>query len=445
MKSKKLISSLLAISMLASLSTAAFAEMGPPSIDESGGNESVPVTLNVEPAIFSVTVPSVLPVSVTADGEVVCAESGEARIINHSHGAVKVTNLEIDAINGWETVDFDNANMHKAQVNSRLFAFTINNEKTTGADAITFDTANFPVLDGANDTDSDELVIDYDALIAPQNAAVVDMDIANIVFTIAWEEAASRIKFGEKYVVVGSPSEYYIFNSDGSVEMSEDASMPADGWMYFPTEIRHVDMPSEIRFFISVDGTKISMTEDGQEYGLLVLQSSVNSLKFDEAYVVVDAVIPSQRPFGSWITFHEDGSASGYYESGVGSYSYDNNMIYNGPVEDGNLHYVLREDGMLVDNIEDPWTIYAPESMLPLVDIHIYSEDGVIDEVIKARAGVKWMRWVESEYNTIGAYLTEPYGELTLPGGYTSRGQYTTINEQDVVPQGGELIFVPER
>ena len=184
---KKVLSSLLAVGMLASMGTTAFAEIGP-GVYESGGNESVPVTLNVAPAIFSVTVPSVLPVSVTADGEVVCAESGEARIINYSHGAVKVTNLEIDAINGWETVDFDNANMHKVPLNSRLFAFTINNEKTTGADAITFDTANFPVLDGANDTDSDELVIDYDALIAPQNAAVVDMDIANIVFTIAWEE-----------------------------------------------------------------------------------------------------------------------------------------------------------------------------------------------------------------------------------------------------------------
>ena len=185
---KKVLSGLLAVGMLASMGTTVFAGAPGPGVYESGGNESVPVTLNVAPAIFSVTVPSVLPVSVTADGEVVCAESGEARIINYSHGAVKVTNLEIDAINGWETVDFDNANMHKVAVNSRLFAFTINDEKTTGADAITFDTANFPVLDGANDTDSDELVIDYDALIAPQNAAVVDMDIANIVFTIAWEE-----------------------------------------------------------------------------------------------------------------------------------------------------------------------------------------------------------------------------------------------------------------
>ena len=193
MKSKKLLSTILALVMVASLSTTAFALTEAPGVYESGGNESVPVTLNVAPAIFSVTVPSVLPVSVTADGEVVCAESGEARIINYSHGAVKVTNLEIDAINGWETVDFDNANMHKVAVNSRLFAFTINDEKTTGADAITFDAANFPVLDGYNDTDSDELVIDYDALIAPQNAAVVDMDIANIVFTIAWEEKPAEL------------------------------------------------------------------------------------------------------------------------------------------------------------------------------------------------------------------------------------------------------------
>ena len=286
MKTKKLLSIILALVMAFSLSTTAFAAWAPPSIDESGGNESVPVTLNVEPAIFSVTVPSVLPVSVTADGEVVCAESGEARIINYSHGAVKVTNLEIDAINGWETVDFDNANMHKVAVNSRLFAFTINEEKTTGADAITFDEANFPVLDGANDTDSDELVIDYDALVAPQNAAISDIDIANIVFTIAWEELESPLKLNERYIMTNFFGEipvggYIEFKENGAINIGFGAEFfeePENSFKLRGSEI--LNEYDEVIMVVSSDGKTLTAITDGNGVGELKLESEIEYIQF---------------------------------------------------------------------------------------------------------------------------------------------------------------------
>ena len=305
MKTKKLLSGILALIMIFSMSINAFALTESSGVYESGGSESVPVTLNVAPAIFSVTVPSVLPVSVTADGEVVCAESGEARIINYSHGAVKVTNLEIDAINGWETVDFDNANMHKVPLNSRLFAFTINNEKTTGADTITFDESNFPVLDGANDTDSDELVIDYDALIAPQNAAVVDMDIANIVFTIAWEELGIPLKFGEKYILTTDytdgafGTDITFFENGSAVSSSENEPAPEGYFSYTASQIFCDGMPDELKMYISPDGKNITFVAEGETIVIFTLESEIDLITFtidNESYFAIAGMT-----WGEWI------------------------------------------------------------------------------------------------------------------------------------------------
>ena len=335
MKTKKLLSTILALVMVLSLSTTAFAGAPGAGIYESGGNESVPVTLNVAPAIFSVTVPSVLPVSVTADGEIVCAESGEARIINYSHGAVKVTNLEIDAINGWETVDFDNANMHKVAVNSRLFAFTINNEKTTGADAITFDAANFPVLDGANDTDSDELVIDYDALIAPQNAAVVDMDIANIVFTIAWEEIQNHgLYFGEPYLCTYIHPDLiadagmllgkeWVFHENGDLTHNMENASPLTGvFTYTDTEILFSDAVLENAPMPDGDGYRRLISQDGKTLytmaGNIIAMEAVlkaSPLKYEKKYQVsyVNDDVLGDAPaeiYDMYIIFHENGDVT---------------------------------------------------------------------------------------------------------------------------------------
>lgn len=191
MKRNKILALILALTMALSLCCTAFADLtvvDGEEITTDGGTGSVPVELEAEAARFSVTVPSVLPIDVDADGVVSVANN--AKIVNESAGAVKVTNLTITGINGWETADFDTVNMATEKVGSKKVAMVVNNHKTTGATWTTpFVESEFPVMAGMNDTDSDELVITYDAKVPAQATSLTDVAVASIVFTVGWDLA----------------------------------------------------------------------------------------------------------------------------------------------------------------------------------------------------------------------------------------------------------------
>ena len=108
---KKIISLVLAICMLASLAISASAAN---TVDASGGTGTSSVTLSStadgsiggDPAAtkMSVTVPTVLPIAVGTDGTVSTAT--DAKIVNNSFGAVKVNSVSIEAAQGWSLAAF---------------------------------------------------------------------------------------------------------------------------------------------------------------------------------------------------------------------------------------------------------------------------------------------------------------------------------------------------
>ena len=196
---KKLISSLLAISMLASLGATAFAQgtdLDEPvngGINTPGGSSSVPVELNVTPLTFSVTVPSGLPINVDADGNVEVANN--VKITNNSAGMVKVKNVEVSMLNGWSLDSFDVDFTDKA-VNTKQLGLVIN-----GVDANLGNLKNaFGIL--AVD-DSEDLV--YDAKIPPQSESL-QSTIANLIFTIGWVDSEVLEGDGQTYHKI-APSE----------------------------------------------------------------------------------------------------------------------------------------------------------------------------------------------------------------------------------------------
>lgn len=148
-------------------------------ITATEGTASVPVTLEVEVAMFSVTLPTSLPIDVDANGIVTTAS--DAKIINNSNASVKVTNMAITAEEGWEIVDFDSADMQREKAGAKKLAMYINGDKTTGTDAISFTQENFPSLPAAG-----ELSIIYDAKLPVQPTAVTEDKIATVVFTVGW-------------------------------------------------------------------------------------------------------------------------------------------------------------------------------------------------------------------------------------------------------------------
>ncbi len=159
MKIKSFLSLALAVVMVLSLSVGVYADT---SVNVDGGEGTTDLILEAQATRMICTVPTALLVSVDEDGVATCASN--AKIVNGSYGAVKVSNLAIATTSAYQFVDFA-TNMNLQKVDSKKIGLKINDETTTGADAITFDQANWGQIagtDGAEGGD-DELAIKYDA------------------------------------------------------------------------------------------------------------------------------------------------------------------------------------------------------------------------------------------------------------------------------------------
>ena len=175
---KKIISLVLAICMMASLAIGASAAN---TVDTSGGTGTSSVTLSStadgslggDPAAtkMSVTVPTVLPIAVGTDGSV--ATASDAKIVNNSFGAVKVNSVSIEAAQGWNLTAFgDKATLAKEKVDSK----TLLDAAVEGC-----------FMSGVGDTSANSIGIAYDAIVTPVSEAVTNTAIASVLFIIAWD------------------------------------------------------------------------------------------------------------------------------------------------------------------------------------------------------------------------------------------------------------------
>lgn len=204
---KKIISLVLAICMLASLAISASASDLPSGnmVGESGGTGTSSVTLSStadgsiggDPAAtkMSVTVPTVLPIAVGTDGTVSTAT--DAKIVNNSFGAVKVANVSIEAAQGWNLTAFgDKATLAKEKVDSNKFGFQISlgngekkltDSKNASKQTLLTDAIEGCFMSGVGDTSANSIGIAYDAIVTPVSEAVTNTAIASVLFIIAWD------------------------------------------------------------------------------------------------------------------------------------------------------------------------------------------------------------------------------------------------------------------
>ena len=172
---KKIISLVLAICMLASLAISASAAN---TVDASGGTGTSSVTLSStadgsiggDPAAtkMSVTVPTVLPIAVGTDGTVSTAT--DAKIVNNSFGAVKVNSNKFGfslALGNGEKKLTDDKNASKQ---------TLLDAAVEGC-----------FMSGVGDTSANSIGIAYDAIVTPVSEAVTNTAIASVLFIIAWD------------------------------------------------------------------------------------------------------------------------------------------------------------------------------------------------------------------------------------------------------------------
>ena len=165
MDKKKLITFLLALTMILSLSVGASAA--------ETTEAKVPVTLTVVNTIspISCTVPAALPVSLV-DGYVVCANN--AAITNTGkNGAIRVTKVDVQA-GTFEIGSYDDFSASKNSI-----ALSINGCSTKGAGSLTLVDGAFPSISAEK-----SLAIRYKAKVSASEA-VTNINAATVIFTIA--------------------------------------------------------------------------------------------------------------------------------------------------------------------------------------------------------------------------------------------------------------------
>ena len=165
MDKKKLITFLLALTMILSLSVGASAA--------ETTEAKVPVTLTVVNTIspISCTVPACLPVSLV-DGYVVCANNAAITNTGKS-GAIKVTKVDVQA-GTFEIGSYDDFSAGKNSI-----ALSINGCSTKGAGSLTLADGAFPAIPAEKN-----LAIRYKAKVSASEA-VTNINAATVIFTIA--------------------------------------------------------------------------------------------------------------------------------------------------------------------------------------------------------------------------------------------------------------------
>lgn len=153
-------------------------------VDASTGSASVPVNITREAATFSVTVPTSLPVSMKADGTV--ATATDAAIINNGSYPVAISKVEMTSINDWGLTVYDKTEVKKLPVDTKKIGM----ELTIGGKTI------ITASDTTSDTLSENLetsieaaqrcLVSYNAAIPAQSAALSEIQVANVIFTVRW-------------------------------------------------------------------------------------------------------------------------------------------------------------------------------------------------------------------------------------------------------------------
>ena len=154
------------------------------SVDPTTGSASVPVNVTREAATFSVVVPTTLPISVDADGNVTTAT--DAAIINNSGATVAVKSVEVIGQNKWEIAPYDKVTVRSLPVNTMNFGLQMELGGIASATSINGPSEILAYNSNIDIDRQQKLTITYDALIPAQEKGILNTQIANVVYTIAW-------------------------------------------------------------------------------------------------------------------------------------------------------------------------------------------------------------------------------------------------------------------
>ncbi len=153
------------------------------------GDGSVPVPLTTEAAVFSVTVPTKLPIHVDQYGEITYPTDGAVKIVNDSPGAVRVTDISLTAKNDWSIGEFADMTLNLPNLNAgtKLFALDILGATSDGEGSMNMTSSTLGRIPAAIGDATPEVEVDYAAVVPVQIVEITDEEIAAVTFTIDWD------------------------------------------------------------------------------------------------------------------------------------------------------------------------------------------------------------------------------------------------------------------
>lgn len=129
-------------------------------------------------ARFSVTVPAVMNLTLSKDGQIYAATN--ATITNNSTGAVTVSEVKLTADNGWTIVPYD-TNMADERVDTKLIGFKVNDAESLYSGY----TENLTLSSDWDIAKSDSISLEYDAVVSATSEAI-DEQVLTVVFVLNW-------------------------------------------------------------------------------------------------------------------------------------------------------------------------------------------------------------------------------------------------------------------
>lgn len=160
-------------------------------INVDGVPSEAVVNLTADSAVFSITVPTVLPIHVDDYGKVYV--SGKAEVENHSTSPVKIDRVIISSIGAFKLNDYDSLEDGELYPNSEKIVMYINGLKTDGVSQKSCTkvwNAILPKRDIKNPDDKSYILnVDYMVKIAVQTENInrnQPKDVMKIVFITDW-------------------------------------------------------------------------------------------------------------------------------------------------------------------------------------------------------------------------------------------------------------------
>jgi len=129
-------------------------------------------------SVFSVTVPTSLPLLMDQDGNV---NTSAAQIVNNSSGDVTISSVTLRGENGWKIVPYATEMAHQ-KVDAKLVGFSLNGAAT----ATSREEESLSLTGDWTIPQSSSLDLDYDAVISAVSQAVKEETILSAIFVLEW-------------------------------------------------------------------------------------------------------------------------------------------------------------------------------------------------------------------------------------------------------------------